>query len=46
VADGAVVADPDARLPGRGAWLHDAEACRGLAERRGALARALRLPRG
>jgi len=39
--DGEPVPDPERTLPGRGAWLHDSEDCRALAERRGALLRAL-----
>jgi len=38
--DGDVVPDPDAALPGRGAWLHPA--CLETAERRKAFTRALR----
>ncbi|WP_461024782.1 DUF448 domain-containing protein [Thalassiella azotivora] len=37
-----VVPDPRRRLPGRGAWLHPDPVCLDLAERRRALARALR----
>ena len=40
--DGEPVADPTRSAPGRGAWLHDDEDCRSLAERRSALRRALR----
>lgn len=39
---GAVVPDPDATAPGRGAYLHRDERCLRLAERRKALPRALR----
>lgn len=42
LVDGEVVADPEKRLPGRGAWLHDSPECRALAARRRAFARALR----
>lgn len=43
VAPVAVVPDPAARLPGRGAWLHPDPDCLELAERRRAFARALRV---
>ncbi|SFE88007.1 hypothetical protein SAMN04488035_0895 [Flavimobilis marinus] len=39
-----VVVDQGRCLPGRGAWLHQEERCLGLAERRRAVIRALRLP--
>ncbi|UYP20974.1 YlxR family protein [Rhodococcus sp. Z13] len=39
----AVVPDPDRRLPGRGAWLHPSPECLGLAVRRRAFGRALRV---
>ncbi|HEY3609950.1 MAG TPA: YlxR family protein [Pseudonocardiaceae bacterium] len=42
VADGAVVPDPERRLPGRGAWLHARSECLRAAERRRAFPRALR----
>ena len=37
-----VTRDERAVLPGRGAWLHDDEACRAKAARRGAFAKAFR----
>jgi predicted RNA-binding protein YlxR (DUF448 family) len=37
-----VLPDPEARQPGRGAWLHHDPACLDLAERRRAFPRALR----
>ena len=37
-----VVADPQRRLPGRGAWLHADEQCRATALRRGGFAKAFR----
>ncbi|MCL2490282.1 MAG: YlxR family protein [Propionibacteriaceae bacterium] len=40
LADGVVTRDDGRRLPGRGAWVH--EACLELAERRGTLKRSLR----
>jgi uncharacterized protein len=40
---GAVVPDPSARLPGRGASLHPDRRCLDLAERRKAFPRALRV---
>jgi len=43
VLNGEIVPDPDRRLPGRGAWLHDDATCRELAGKRGALERALRI---
>jgi uncharacterized protein len=48
VADGAVVVDPRARLPGRGAYLCHRRACLDAGLRHGGapLARALRQPRG
>jgi predicted RNA-binding protein YlxR (DUF448 family) len=42
--DGALVPDPQGRLPGRGAHVHPDPSCLVLAERRRAFARALRLP--
>jgi uncharacterized protein len=42
--DGEVVPDPQARLPGRGAYLHLSQKCFEQAGRRRAFARALRLP--
>ena len=45
VAVGEVVQpDPQARLPGRGAYLHPSLGCFELAQRRRALVRALRAP--
>ncbi|HEX3590846.1 MAG TPA: YlxR family protein [Pseudonocardiaceae bacterium] len=44
VADGALVPDPERRLPGRGAWLHVRPDCLRTAHRRRAFARALRVP--
>lgn len=45
VAAGTVLQpDPRGRLPGRGAYLHRSSDCLALAVRRGAFARALRLP--
>lgn len=44
VADGAVVPDPNGRLPGRGAYLHVSRQCFDLAQRRRVLPRALRVP--
>jgi len=43
VVAGTCVPDPDRRLPGRGAHLHPAQQCLDRAERKGALARALRV---
>jgi predicted RNA-binding protein YlxR (DUF448 family) len=40
----AVVPDPRAEAPGRGAYLHPTSACLDLATRRRAFARALRVP--
>jgi predicted RNA-binding protein YlxR (DUF448 family) len=40
--DGEIVPDPQARLPGRGAYLHLSQKCFELAGRRRAFARALR----
>ncbi|WP_249368617.1 MULTISPECIES: YlxR family protein [unclassified Actinomyces] len=40
--DGGLAVDPRAVAPGRGAWIHPDPACLELAERRGALGRALR----
>lgn len=42
--DGTVSVDPSGRVPGRGAYLHPDPACLRLAFRRGAVARALRVP--
>jgi predicted RNA-binding protein YlxR (DUF448 family) len=42
----AVVPDPTATMPGRGAHLHPTAACYDLAVRRRAFARALRLEQG
>jgi uncharacterized protein len=42
--DGQIVPDPQARLPGRGAYLHLSQKCFEQAGRRRAFARALRLP--
>ena len=42
--DGEIVPDPQARLPGRGAYLHLSQKCFEQAGRRRAFARALRLP--
>ena len=44
VAAPAVVVDPDASAPGRGAWLHPQPHCLDRAITRRALARALRVP--
>ena len=41
---GDIVPDPQARLPGRGAYLHPSQECFELAQRRRALPRALRQP--
>ena len=41
---GHAVPDPRRRQPGRGAWVHPVVDCLALAERRGALSRALRSP--
>ena len=38
-----VIPDPQARLPGRGAYLHPSLHCLGLAQRRRAFPRALRV---
>ena len=40
---GAIVADPAARKPGRGAYLHPSQDCLQLAQRRQAFRRALRV---
>jgi uncharacterized protein len=40
--DGALVPDEKAVLPGRGAWVHDTDACLDAALRRRAFGRALR----
>jgi predicted RNA-binding protein YlxR (DUF448 family) len=40
--DGVLVADERAVLPGRGAWVHDTDACVDTALRRRAFGRALR----
>ena len=42
VRDGALVVDERAVLPGRGAWVHDTQACVTTALRRRAFGRALR----
>ncbi len=44
LVDGAVVPDPQATQPGRGAWLHPG--CWEVAERRRAFTRALRASAG
>jgi predicted RNA-binding protein YlxR (DUF448 family) len=44
VADGILVPDRYATLPGRGAWLHRDLQCLDEAERRRAIPRALRVP--
>lgn len=44
VRDGALVADAQARLPGRGAWVHRTRDCVETATVRRAWARALRVP--
>src|ERR1700721_3342388 len=45
VGDGdGIVPDPQARQPGRGAYLHPSQACFELAQRRRAISRALRVP--
>jgi uncharacterized protein len=41
-ADGGVRPDPEAKRPGRGAWVHPRAACLELAVRRGGLQRAFR----
>jgi predicted RNA-binding protein YlxR (DUF448 family) len=43
-AGGDIVPDPQARLPGRGAYLHPSQECFELAQRRKVLPRALRRP--
>ncbi|MGH3168506.1 MAG: YlxR family protein [Trebonia sp.] len=43
VAGNGVVPDPQARQPGRGAYLHPSQACLELAQRRRAFPRALRV---
>ena len=43
VAGGDIVPDPQARQPGRGAYLHHSLACFELAQRRRAFSRALRV---
>lgn len=42
VADGVLVVDAAARLPGRGAWLHPRRACCEQAVKRGGFSRSLR----
>jgi uncharacterized protein len=42
--DGTVIIDPTGRLPGRGAYVCDQEACRTQAITKGALGRALKTP--
>lgn len=44
VIDGVLTADPAARQPGRGAYVHPTSACLDLAVRRRAFVRALRHP--
>ena len=44
VAGDGIVPDPQARQPGRGAYLHPSLACFELAQRRRAFSRALRVP--
>ncbi|WP_454119379.1 YlxR family protein [Microbacterium lacticum] len=44
VQGGSLVADEQAVLPGRGAWVHDTDACVQAALRRRAFGRALRAP--
>jgi len=44
VSGGDIVPDSAARMPGRGAYLHPSRGCWERAQRRKALARALRLP--
>ena len=43
---GELRADPDRRLPGRGAYLHPDPACASLAVRRGGFDRSFRAPVG
>jgi uncharacterized protein len=43
VAGDGIIPDPQARQPGRGAYLHPSLACYELAQRRRALPRALRV---
>jgi predicted RNA-binding protein YlxR (DUF448 family) len=43
-AGGSIIPDPQARQPGRGAYLHPCLACYELAQRRRAFSRALRVP--
>ena len=43
VAGDVIVPDPQARQPGRGAYLHPSQACLELAQRRRAFPRALRV---
>ena len=43
-AGGEILPDPQARLPGRGAYLHSSQACFEQAQRRRAFPRALRVP--
>ena len=42
-ADGELMVDVRATMPGRGAWIHPDSACLALAERRRAFGRALRV---
>ena len=42
LVSGVVTRDDRARLPGRGAWLHDDETCRQTALKRGGFARSFR----
>jgi hypothetical protein len=44
VAGDGIVPDPQARQPGRGAYLHPSQGCFELARRRRAFSRALRVP--
>ena len=44
VAGDVIVPDPQARQPGRGAYLHPSLACFELAQRRRVFSRALRVP--
>ena len=44
LVDGELAVDREARLPGRGAWVHPHPACVAEAARRGAFERAFRRP--